>query len=180
MTRSDGKSHVSLSVLLSDNRNCIRVMQSRRKLHKDGRDIPRFPKRATSRIRANIHATYDEASLRLTYFCLFFLYLAIYSRIRVIMTLRWRRHTMVKIIFVEKWNLFARTRSIGIKRIVRRNLFSPSFNFAAGESRSFFESEFRENRIWFHGRISDVYDDGCTLMIASRRKLQRGDRTCFL
>lgn len=62
MTRSDGKSHVSLSVLLPDNRNCIRVTQSRRKLHKDGRVILRFPKRATSRIRANIHATYDEAS----------------------------------------------------------------------------------------------------------------------
>lgn len=179
MTRSDGKSHVSLSVLLSDNRNCIRVMQSRRKLHKDGRDIPRFPKRATSK-NSRKHPRHVRRGISASDVFLSFLYLAIYSRIRVIMTLRWRRHTMVKIIFVEKWNLFARTRSIGIKRIVRRNLFSSSFNFAAGESRSFFESEFRENRIWFHGRISDVYDDGCTLMIASRRKLQRGDRTCFL
>lgn len=85
------KSHVSLFLLLSDNRNCIHVTQSRRKLHKD-RCISRASRNGPrQRNRANIHATYGDESvsaLRLTHFCRS--YLAALPHPRPITTLRRR------------------------------------------------------------------------------------------
>lgn len=178
------RSHVSLFLLRSDNRKCIHVTQSRRELHKDESGIFRAFRNGPRQLKSR----YTSTPRTTKHLCVWHIFVPFaisrkYKSIRVVMALRWRRHTTLLNYFRGKTEL------------VRRNLFSPPSNFAIGETRSFFfprerererESFSRDNRIWFHGRISvhviyiHISTDVHWWSHQEEGSRQEVPRTCFL